>query len=316
MRESQVTGAVLGAAIGDALGHPTEFLDRAEIRARYGPAGIQGFDFSLRGNRPGLARYTDDTQMAEIVLRALVDEGIGEARREPAMRAMGRGFAGWLENPQGGHRAPGNSCMAGARRLRAGVPWREAGATDAGGCGSVMRAYPFGLLPHPESAERWAVDHSFMTHGHPWALAACAAMAVGMAAELRGQAPDVVLSSMVDAASRHDQHTARLVQEAVDAGLRGDDPEPVLDALPSWKADEAIAAGAFLLARYPDDFRAAVLQGANAPGDSDSIATLAGALLGARLGLEAIPRDWVRDVERSEELLELARSAAVMVGAR
>jgi hypothetical protein len=49
---------------------------------------------------------------------------------------------------------------------------------------------------------------------------------------------------------------------------------------------------------------------ANAHGDSDSIATLAGALLGARLGLEALPPDWVRDVERSAELLALGKQAA------
>ena len=58
--------------------------------------------------------------------------------------------------------------------------------------------------------------------------------------------------------------------------------------------------------RHPDDPRAAILEAANTPGDSDSIATLAGTLTGARCGLAALPAEWVRDVERSAELLALA----------
>jgi ADP-ribosylglycohydrolase len=74
----------------------------------------------------------------------------------------------------------------------------------------------------------------------------------------------------------------------------------------SWAAHEAIAAAVYVFARHPDDPRAAILEGANTPGDSDSIATLTGALAGARTGLDALPADWVRDIERSDELLALA----------
>jgi ADP-ribosylglycohydrolase len=66
----------------------------------------------------------------------------------------------------------------------------------------------------------------------------------------------------------------------------------------------------FVIARHPDSVGAALLEGANASGDSDSIATLAGALLGARHGIRALPADWVRDVERSQQLLALAARAA------
>ena len=81
---------------------------------------------------------------------------------------------------------------------------------------------------------------------------------------------------------------------------------PYTLGLRAWAAHEAIAAGVYLLERHPDDPAAAILEGANTPGDSDSIATLAGALVGARRGLASLPADWVRDVERSDELLALA----------
>ena len=175
-----------------------------------------------------------------------------------------------------------------------------------------MRAYPFGLLFHEDEqrAEEWAVEHSRMTHRDPIALAACAAMAVGMAREMQGAAPAAVFSAMVEAAGRHDVVTARMAQKAVDDGRGGADPEAVLATLEGWAAHQAIAAAMFLIARHERDLPGALLEGANAHGDSDSIATLAGALLGARLGVEALPADWLRDVERSEELRTLAQAAA------
>ncbi len=153
-----------------------------------------------------------------------------------------------------------------------------------------MRAYPFGLLFHDdiERAEHWAVEHSRMTHQDPIALAACAAMAAGVAHEVRGSTPASVLSAMVEAAGRHDAGTAKMAEAALADANRGADPDEVLGRLEGWAAHEAIAAAMFVVARHERDLRAALLEGANAAGDSDSIATLAGALLGARLGIEAL----------------------------
>lgn len=317
-RRSRVLGAVIAAAVGDALGHPTEFLRTAEeIRRTYPPAGVTGYAKYWRRDGRRFAPYTDDTQMAEIVLRALVDRARTGGTLAVAMEQVAAGFVEWAKNPQGGHRAPGNACLAGAHQLRQGVPWREAGGANAGGCGSVMRVYPFGLLlgDDIEAARKWAVDHSRMTHQAPIALAACGAMATGVALELRGSAHDQVAAAMIEAAATQDRGTAAMMSRAVEDALTGQDPDGVLQRLQGWAAHEAIAAALYVVARHPDDVRAALLEGANAPGDSDSIATLAGALLGARLGLESIPGDWIRDLERSEELLALAKAAAAAIGA-
>jgi ADP-ribosylglycohydrolase len=174
-----------------------------------------------------------------------------------------------------------------------------------------MRAYPFGLLAGDDLAlaERWAVEHSRMTHQDPIALAACAAMTAGVALELRAESPAAVLAGMIEAAGRWDLGTAKMAEQAVASAHRGD-PDSVLRRLQGWAAHEAIAAVMFVVARHPQNAGTALLEGANASGDSDSIATLAGALMGARLGLEALPRAWIRDVERSDELLALAGEAA------
>jgi len=313
----RVSGAVLGAAIGDALGHPTEFYSYQQLEAKYGVGGVKGYELWWEADGERFAPYTDDTQMAEIVLRALVEHGAAPEAFEATMQAIGEGFAGWKDHPQGGHRAPGNTCLAGATKLLQGVPWRESGVPNGGGCGSVIRAYPFGLLlAHDiDRAELWAVEHSRMTHQAPMALAACAAMAVGMAFEMAAAAPASTLSAMVEAAGRHDAATAAMAERALADAHAHADPILVLTELQGWNAREAIAAAMFVVARHPVDIRAALLEAANASGDSDSIATLAGALLGARHGIASLPADWVRDVERSDELLELAAAAVAVAPA-
>jgi ADP-ribosylglycohydrolase len=308
-RHSSFAGAVLGAAIGDAIGHPTEFIGSFEaIRAEYGPRGVTGFELWWERDGRRFAPYTDDTQMAEVVLASLLWARGNDVDLEGTMQHMAKGFVDWAQRPQGGHRAPGNACMSGCSALARGVHWSEAGGANAGGCGSVMRAYPFGLMFVADlaKAEAWAVAHSKLTHRDPIALAASAAMAVGMARVVRGESPREALSEMVAAACRYSPSTAAMMARALDEAEKGVEPEVTLDRLRGWAAHEAIAAACYVFARHPNDARAAILEGANTPGDSDSIATLAGALAGARAGLPGLPEDWVRDVERSRELLELA----------
>lgn len=305
---SRLLGAVLGAAIGDAIGNPTEFIGSFDaIRETYPPHGVTGFVLYRDGPEGRFAPFTDDTQMAEVVLRSLLWARDNGKDLDGAMKYLAQGFIEWAENPKGGHRAPGNACLTGCRNLAKGAHWSEAGGARAGGCGSAMRAYPFGLVfaRDIERAERWSVAHSKLTHGDPIALAAAAAMAVGMALVYRGETTRRVLSEMVAAACRYSARTAAMMAEAIEEAWTGVGPEVTLNRLQGWAAHEAIAATVFLFARHADDPVAAILEGANTPGDSDSLATLVGALTGCRCGIGALPEQWVREVERSGEFIEL-----------
>ena len=307
-RRSRIMGCIFGAAIGDAMGHPTEFISSFQgIRDRYGSDGVTGFELYWEKDGQRFAPYTDDFQMAEAVLRGLLDGHEQEADLDGTMRLIAQRFVDWAEHPQGGHRAPGNACLRGCRALAVGVPWREAGGPTAGGCGSVMRTWPFGLVfaEDLEKAELWAVEHSKMTHGDPIALAACAAMAVGVGSSLHGEEDEVVVAKMVEAANRYSTQTGGMIELAISEGRDGTGPEVVLDRLRGWAAHEAIATAVYVFVRHASDPRGAILEGANTPGDSDSIATLVGAMTGARNGIDALPMPWVAEVERSSELEKL-----------
>ena len=312
-RRDRVAGCVIAAAAGDALGHAPEFMSAEAIRDRFGPAGVTGFErWGTDADGRRVALFTDDTQMAECLLRALVDAGPAPDRDE-TMADVARRFVDWSRDPIGGHRAPGNACMSGCRAMEGGADWRTSGGPTAGGCGSVMRVYPVGLrfaFADWREREWWAVAQSWPTHRDPIALAASAAMAAAVAGFLRGDADREVFADAAAAACRHDYKTAAMICRALRAAEDGTPPEGVYDKLRGWAAHEAIAAGLFAAARHLNDPRAGVLEAANTPGDSDSIATLAGALLGARNGLTVLPPGWVRDVERGSELLALAERLA------
>src|SRR6185437_10601736 len=115
-------GSFLGLAIGDAIGHPTEFISSVpRIRQKYGEKGVLGFEPS-GAHKAGT--FTDDTQMSIAVARALVRAG--HASLDELMKLMGDEFVAWADHPTN-NRAPGGTCLAGCRKLKQGAAWRDAG---------------------------------------------------------------------------------------------------------------------------------------------------------------------------------------------
>ena len=129
----------------------------------------------------------------------------------------------------------------------------------------------------------------------------------------RKQKPRDTLQTQLLTISPYLRETGELVEQAIQDAENGIPPEIVLNRLRGWKADEAIAAAAYIFKRHPDSPYRALLEAVNVPGHSSAIGTLVGALVGARAGISALPAEWVRDVERTEELEALAIETAELV---
>jgi len=306
-------GCILGSAIGDALGYTVEFSSMADIHKRFGSAGIQTLQLrEIDGEN--CAIYSDDTQMARAVAEGLIRAGkvgtVNDAASEVAEE-----FIAWYKSPDN-NRAPGGACMSGCTKLDEGqLPWWECGGPNtndgAGGCGSVMRAHPYGLFYFDDRARaiKVAAEHSRLTHGAPLAMAASAALAAGVWSALRNYDPARIASSMQDAAYRYDQGTGDMLVIAEASAQDGKiTTAAMLDQWRGWAGHEAVAAALFVFLRYVKvgGHTAVVRMGANSPGDSDSIAAIAGALAGAYVGYGEIRLDWVIAVEKTEELQHLA----------
>lgn len=310
-------GSILGLAIGDALGYPCEFRTREKIIAAFPPAGVTDL-VSLDDPRwphypiivgstqpPGI--YSDDTQMTVALAKGLLDTG-PDAPLDELMQAIGRRFVDWSKSPDN-NRAPGGTCMTGCQRLASGVPWRESGVANSKGCGSAMRVAPLGLV-YADDIDRLlevARASSILTHGHDAGIEGAASAALLVALALQGASPQ----QMYDEVMRHCAHRSDDFRECMQKLPAMLEQEPAIalsnDGLgEGWVAEEAVASALYCVMRHPDDYAAAVLCGANTDGDSDSIATIAGSIMGARLGIDAIPERWQQNVEDSAMLSHLA----------
>lgn len=346
-KTDMIISSILGGAVGDALGKPTEFIYSTEkILQKYHPDGIRSFkdfkdkDFFIQDNKK-IARYTDDTAMAKIVLKALLKAKQHNWTKEKTMDTIAINFVTKMKKPNGwaaGYRAPGSTCLKSCYRLEEKINkektdtpyWWRVNETG-GGCGSVMRAHPFGLIfaDNPQKAERWAVEHSKITHGAPLSLAACAAMAVGTALSLQGKEVDLIVEKMIEAAKRYDTDTAKRMADAYNTALENKKAlldkkknsfahklsisKPLFKKYLGWAAHDAIAATVYTFALCPNNIKNAIALGVNTPGDSDSIASMAGALVGTRKNILEDPQDKKlinKYLEGYEKLYKLGKKTA------
>jgi ADP-ribosylglycohydrolase len=319
-----VQGCLLGGAVGDALGAPVEFMSLTEIRTRYGANGLQDLDHAY--GRVGA--ITDDTQMAlftaEGLLRAVCRARRGKQCSVP--RVVHHAYLRWLHtqgepwNPARGEldgwlvrvrelhsqRAPGATCLAALRLWRPGSmdqPWN-----DSKGCGGIMRAAPAGLVGDNDPF-RLGCEVAALTHGHPTGYLAAGCHSAMVA--------DLINGATVLEAAEHAMGLLRGYarhQECVDAlaaalqlyraGKSGADQVERLGQ--GWVAEEALGIAVFSALAAADDFAAGVRLAVNHGGDSDSVGCIAGNLLGARLGLEAIPPAWLAQLELRPEIQQIA----------
>ncbi|GGS57166.1 hypothetical protein GCM10010156_14840 [Planobispora rosea] len=344
---SRVRGCLIGGAVGDALGNPVEFMSLSEIRSRFGPSGLTEMIET---------EITDDTQMtlftAEGLTRARLHGGDAlTAVRDAYLRWLDTqmhraplpedgGFrTGWLRAQQWlyARRAPGNACLSG---LDSGiVPPPPASPLDRGpvnpgskGCGTVMRAAPFGLLPDthgPDPAARsgdgtapepgpvgdpvaLAVATARITHGHPTAAISSGALARLIGRLVCGDPlPRAVAMtegwlSAFDGQDAEQRETGLALRTARRLAAKGDPaPEKVESLGGGWVAEEALAIAVYCALAEPDP-RRALLLAVNHSGDADSTGAICGNILGAAYGEHALPGDWARAVEGRDTVLRVA----------
>ena len=234
------------------------------------------------------------------------------------MGELGRRFVEWYFGPEN-NRAPGEATGIGCTNLRDGLPWRTAGKEGSKGCGANMRVAPIGLyFDDLDLVADVASDQALLTHRHPAASEGSAAAALLVALARRGETPEAAHAEVMKrCAGRSPDFDA--VFSRVPASV-SKPPGEVLVTLgktphalgEGWVAEEAVASALYCWWRHPKDFRACVLEGANTDGDSDSIACIAGGIVGAVVGIEGIPAEWARAVEKSETLHDLGRRLAAL----
>src|SRR2546429_4566552 len=340
-RRGRFQGCLLGGAAGDALGAPVEFLDLEEIVLAYGEGGIR--DFAPAYGK--LGSITDDTQMtlftAEGMLSAQLASALG-GQEPDFFRAATGSYARWLmtqEIFQRGlsaaansglllqqlklfsRRAPGTTCLSALHSNRGKV---TRAANDSKGCGGVMRIAPVGMyFAHALIRERnqdrlipgifrTGSDLAAITHGHPTGCLSAGVLAVIVGLVLAGRP----LKEAVDEAKKelrnhksHKETLAAIEQAEALAEARPRERSALRVMGKGFVAEEALAMGLYC-ALSAHDFEDRIHLAVNHSGDSDSTGSIAGNLLGATGGVEAIPERWLRNLELRGTIEALADDLA------
>ncbi|MCX2183154.1 ADP-ribosylglycohydrolase family protein [Streptomyces sp. SKN60] len=348
--DDRITGSLLGAAVGDALGGPVEGYTPEQIVERHGGrvTGIVGpwNGADWRTARPiapyhkGDGHVTDDTLMTHALIRVyekvrdhldayavaehLVPELIGRPVWIPELEAealpLQRVFLAekWIvARLHYGHADP-----------------REAGTGNIVNCGAAMYMAPVGLVnaAHPAAAYAEAVDIAG-AHQSSYGREAAGVFAAAVAAAC---APGATPRSVVDTALALAKDGTRAAIEAVaEVGDAHRDFETALAPLrravapfdsvgPDYRAPsldarrpsrthaiEELPVALGMLLVGDGDYRRTVLGAVNYGRDCDSIATMAGALAGALHGESAVPAEWAKQVAEASRLDLHAPAAAL-----
>ena len=332
--EQRAVGCLAGAAVGDALGGATEGYTPEAIRHRYGGpvTGIVGpFYDDWQHRRPaspyhkGDGHITDDTLMTSLLVRVYADKRDHLDAYDIASRLVPLllNERVWIPELHEETIALRRIFLAEkwlVTRLHYGhVDPREAGVGNMVNCGAAMYMAPVGIVnaARPDRAYAEAIELAG-AHQSSYGREAAGVFAAAVA---QAMAPGATVTSVVDAclevardgtrdaiAAACDAAAGQQDCLAAAAGLRQavipydsvgpDYRTPGLDARrPSrLHAIEELPIALGMLVVAAGDYRDAVLGGVNYGRDSDSIATMAGAIAGAMHGLPAVPADWAAAV--------------------
>ena len=288
-------GALLGIAIGDALGRPVEHKSPRDIRERHG---------EIRDFVSSIGSISDDTQLTRFAAHALL-----EGREKHPIY-----FADTLASELESIRSPGNATRRSIRRLRNGMSWWRSGEWSAAGNGVAMRAAPFGLAygNDLEALRAEVARNAVVTHASSMAVASGIVQAYAVARLARTERgtldPLALLAEIVAVLDGYDHPAAierrrgagpdkvRLVDRIAELG-------DMLQLSPA-EAFEYTNNGAFVLESLPaalwsflsrpEDSEEAIVVAVNGGYDADTVGSVVGALAGAYHGASALPERWTQ----------------------
>ncbi len=313
----RVVGCLKGLATGDAIGKQTEMLSRGDV-LRWYHNGVRGFEGRQGDTIPRyvgnakrewrIGETTDDTERTIAVARAILQD------RRLSHASVGREM---LKCTKSVH--PGVQSLY--EFHKAGDSARIAHRHD--GCGAAIRVSPVGVFYSSTKLDQivaGAREASIPTHGGSLAIAAAAATAAAVSAAVDSACARVVINFAERAAFQAEQRWPGSAGPTFADALRA-----VHEDLREWAVlhPDAVAERYFPdrpltivplaigLGTIMHSAEAAILLATNIGGDSDSVASIAGAILGAMYP-DTVNDEWYDTVEavNRHELVSLAESLA------
>lgn len=288
----RIAGALLGTAVGDALGLPREGLSADRARRRFGDEVRHAFLF-------GRGMVSDDTEHTCMLAQALLAEP-DDPKRFSRVLAWKLRF--WLLGLPAG---VGRSTARAIVRLWLGRGPDRSGVFSAGN-GPSMRAALLGLCCGSDTARlrEWVRASTRLTHTDPRAERAAFLVAFAASSAARCS-PDTIADRFLTEAGATlgdaDQELRVILAALASHLARGSTPAQFAEALGLERgvtgySYHTVPAALYCWLRQPHDFRAVVTDVIKLGGDTDTTAAIAGAICGAGTGLAGIPTEWLEGI--------------------
>lgn len=301
--EDQFQGAIMGAAVGDALGMPTEDITKEELVRLYN-GKVTSFE-KAPARHPcahlEAGQYTDDTQQMILLAESLL------ACKSFDVYDFGQRLGSWAHKCKS---VPGYDRYAGGTSMFAGLELHQGVDPHLTGrpmptCGSGMRVAPLGLFYHSDlpNLREAAVEASSITHTHPAAIDSSIIISYAAAFLVNGMDAE-------EAIQQSKRYCTSNLVENVDVAIANKHKSPSEAARligTSASCYQTIPMALYCFLHSPQDYEEVVVTAANlVPGDTDSIACIAGALAGAHNGKSNIPVKFTEKIEDRDMLLDIA----------
>lgn len=330
---NKFAGCLLGGALGDALGAPVETLTYKQITREYGHDGIT----ELQCNTRGVAEITNDTQLtlftAEGLLRAKCrrdKQGLKNDLRETTyvifraylrwLYTQGLSTSNWSKSDYDGWLVGVNKLYSYANKdietttitsLGKGIAGRlSKPINNSSTCGAVIRVAPVGLFSETrDEAFELGKRVGAITHGNPLAYYSSGAFSLLIYNIIQGMTIKEATLDVITELGKYEEAQGCVDKLELAIELH-DKKTPYLRAFKEMgsgrQAIESLAIGVFCALTYPKDIVKALGLSVNHSGDSDSTGSVTGNIVGASIGKEAIPKDWLNKLELAKEIEEMA----------
>lgn len=341
----KIRGSLFGGAVGDALGYPVEFMKEDAIFKKYGKKGIVSYEKHPGSGKALISDDTQMSLFtANGILVGDTRGSLRGIAADPAGYIYDA-YLDWYTTQEGSYndkegkhiswllnvpelfavRVPGNTCMSALEELkyRSNIGYPEVLSikrNDSKGNGGLMRVAPlalfYGSRSNLDDIDKEGGNTARITHCHSLGYMPAAAL-VHIISRIVYPQTEMSLEDIIKEAKEAmlriyegDENLPGLIA-VIDLAMKlaantDDDLTNIHKIGAGWVAEETLGIALYCALRYRNDFSGGIIAAVNHNGDSDTTGAVAGNILGALCGYEAIEEKWKQDMELSDVILEIA----------
>lgn len=302
---SKVVDAVIGHAIGDAMGVPTEFCIREKL-FKNPVTEMIGY-----GSHPvPEGTWSDDTSMSIATMDAIINDD-GEINLKDIMM----NFYYWLKEvkftPHGEVFDAGKTCIKAVINFSKGVGVDKCGLDDiySNGNGSLMRIYPIALYAYYKKLKDKEIynlvnEVSSLTHAHEVSKLGCYIYVRYILYLLDGFDKEEAYDKLKDINfnSLYDIDIVKMYSRILDENIK---TLNIDDIKSSGYIVDTLEASFWILLNSKD-YKEAIIASTNIGNDTDTIGAVTGAMAGIVYGVDSIPKEWLDKLVKKDYLIDLA----------